>query len=295
VRPTSLLRRTREYLDADSLPEVASQAILQQVMNHRDAGIFQAYLNERVRCDVQAAFLGRPSADALIKATSHMSRFVDPRAPVGLTETQTSSLKTHPQLIQHRALRDSLSKTLRDTYGTIKKAKGTQLHDLYRKADLQFQNAKARLRASAKKEARQQFFDNIDTQEVNEQLDPSILGLEHKDWIPEMVKHEMAERKHLAEMLCDRTTGLTDEAALDRRICTIQALVAFCKVQGARQRRRSPPSRDWGLTRDCEPSEAEVPKPRPIPQSCLNTQCIFCLGNLELPAESRFFCFLSTA
>jgi DNA-binding protein Fis len=25
-----------------------------------------------------------------------MSRFVDPLAPVGLTETQTSSLKTHP-------------------------------------------------------------------------------------------------------------------------------------------------------------------------------------------------------
>ena len=99
VCPTSLLRRTREYLNADLLPEAASQAILQQVMNHRDAGIFQAYLNERVRCDVQAAFLGRPSADALIKATSHMSRFVDQRAPVGLTKTQTSSLKTHPQLI----------------------------------------------------------------------------------------------------------------------------------------------------------------------------------------------------
>jgi hypothetical protein len=88
-----------------------------------------------------------------------------------------------------------------------------------------------------------------------------------------------------------KRTGLTDEATLDRRICAIRALVDFCKVQGARQRRRSPPSRDWGLTRDCEPSEAEAPKPRPIPQSCLNTQCIFCLGNLELPAESRFFCF----
>src|SRR5437764_15298744 len=103
-------------------------------MNHRDAGIFQAYLNERVRCDVQAAFLGRPSADALIKATSHMSRSVARRSPGGLTKTQTSNLKTHPQLIQHRALRDSLSKTPRDTYGTNQKAKGTQLQDPYRRA-----------------------------------------------------------------------------------------------------------------------------------------------------------------
>jgi len=110
-----------------------------------------------------------------------MSRFMDPCAPVRLTKTQMNSLKTHPQLIQHQALWDSLSKTLRDTYGTIKKAKGTQLHDLYRKADLQFQNAKARLHASAKKKARQQFFNSINTQKVNKQLNLSILDLKRKD------------------------------------------------------------------------------------------------------------------
>ena len=52
-------------MDTDFLSEVASQAVLQQVMNHKDAGIFQAYLNERVRYDVQAAFLGRPSTSHL--------------------------------------------------------------------------------------------------------------------------------------------------------------------------------------------------------------------------------------
>jgi len=44
-------------MDTDFHSEVASQAVLQQVMNHRDACIFQAYLNEQVRYDVQAAFL----------------------------------------------------------------------------------------------------------------------------------------------------------------------------------------------------------------------------------------------
>jgi hypothetical protein len=78
---------------------------------------------------------------------------------------------------------------------------------------------------------------------------------------------------------------------LDRRIRTIQALVDFCMVQGAPQRRRSPRSRDWGLPGDGESSEAEVPKPPPIPQTCLNTQCIFCVGNLELLVKLRFFGF----
>ena len=39
---------------------LASQAILQQLMNHRDAGIFQAYINERVPFHVQNALLGKP-------------------------------------------------------------------------------------------------------------------------------------------------------------------------------------------------------------------------------------------
>ena len=55
-------------------------------MNHRDAGIFPAYLNERVGCDVQVALLRRPWADALTKAASHMSRYIEPRAPTEVTE-----------------------------------------------------------------------------------------------------------------------------------------------------------------------------------------------------------------
>jgi len=53
-----------------------------------------------------------------------MSRLVDPRAPVGLTDSQVNSLKTNPRVVEYRTLRDNLSKTVRDVYGTIQKAKG---------------------------------------------------------------------------------------------------------------------------------------------------------------------------
>lgn len=97
-------------------------------MNHRDAGIFQAYINERVRFDVQAAFLGKPSADGTMRATSHMSRYVNLCAPVELAEPEINNLKTHPIIVEYRQLRDNLSKTLRATYGTIKKGEGIELH-----------------------------------------------------------------------------------------------------------------------------------------------------------------------
>jgi hypothetical protein len=78
-------------------------------MNYKDAGIFQAYINERVQCDVQAAFLRRPSADAIFKVISHVSRFADPRAPTKLMDSSLNLLKRHPNIMKFRQIRDSLS------------------------------------------------------------------------------------------------------------------------------------------------------------------------------------------
>jgi len=273
--------RKSDHLDAD----VATEAILRQVMNHRDAGVFQAYLNERVRCDVQAAFLGRPSDDALIKAIGHMSRFVDPRAPVGLTDSQVNNLENDSRIVKCREIRNTLAQNLRSQFGTIKKAEGSKLYEVYQEANLQLKNEKNKLRSSAKKESRKQFFDTIDTKEINEQLDLSILDLDRKDWKPGMVEHEMTERKQIADLVCYRTTGLTDEEKLDHRIRTIRALVDFCKIQEAPRRRLPPSRRDKGLAAHRGPDEVKAPKPPSKPQSLLKTQCIFCLGDLNLTAR----------
>ena len=46
-----------------------------------NSGVFNvAYLNEKVRFDVQAAFLERSSVDGLTRAFTHMSLTADPRA-----------------------------------------------------------------------------------------------------------------------------------------------------------------------------------------------------------------------
>jgi len=147
-------------------------------MNYRDAGVFQAYLNERVRCDVQAAFLRRPSADALIRVANHISRYVDPRAPTELSDSNLDVLKTHPDIVRARQLQDSLSKDIRAEFGTIKKSKGTKIHKLYQKAEAGLHCEKIRLRRSALHKSRKQFFKTVETKDVNKQLDPSLLDLD---------------------------------------------------------------------------------------------------------------------
>jgi len=58
----------------------------------------------------------------------------------------------------------------------------------------------------------------IDTREVNNKLDLSLLDLKREDWKSEMVGHELEERRQIAHLLCQPTTGFTDEASLDHRV-----------------------------------------------------------------------------
>ena len=115
--PYNIRRGTGEAVDA-----IATQAQLQQVMGHKDAGVYQAYINERISCDVQAAFLGRPSANALMKSLTHVGRDIDPRAPKAVADMTNDSLKTHPLVVELRQQRDALSKETRELYGTLKNA-----------------------------------------------------------------------------------------------------------------------------------------------------------------------------
>ena len=177
-------------------------------MNHKDAGIFQAYINERVQFDVQAAFLGRPSADAALKATSHRSRYIDPRAPSKLTDSDKQPLRTHPNIVKYRQLRDSLSAEARRVFGSVKEAVGTEIHGMYTEASRALQAFKVKLRRGAMKQSRDEFFDTIDTDEIDKQLDLSLLDLEEKDWKPQRVEHQLPERK-------------TRRRAYMRKTCTI--------------------------------------------------------------------------
>ena len=58
-------------------------AVRDQVIRHNPkTGVFSgSYLNEKVRFDVQAAFLDRPSIDGLTKAFTYMSLTCNLHAP----------------------------------------------------------------------------------------------------------------------------------------------------------------------------------------------------------------------
>jgi Protein of unknown function (DUF3435) len=216
-------------------------------MCHRDAGIYQAYINQRVQCNVQAAFLGQPSSRALFKAVSHMSRHANPRAPTNLPSEEVDALKADPAIIQLRQLRDQLSLQARKDSGTLKKAEaeGSKIYQMYVKADRALRSAKKTTINSAKKAARQQFFNTISTIEINKQLDLSILDLNEGDWEPKKVEHKLEERRVVADLTCNDTNDFSDQDKLHHRICTANTLVALCRKKDNPLRHR--PDRSWGI------------------------------------------------
>jgi hypothetical protein len=166
-------------------------------MCHRDAGVYQAYINQRVQCDVQAAFLGQTSSKALFKAVTHMSRHADPRAPTELPSDDVDALKSDLVTVQLRELRDRLTSEAREESGSLKQTEneGTEIYQMYNEADRALRSATATAPKSAKKAARQQFFNTISTIEINKQLDLSMLDLNEGDWEPKKVEHRLEERR----------------------------------------------------------------------------------------------------
>jgi hypothetical protein len=250
-------------------------------MGHKDAGIFQAYINERTQCDVQAAFLGRPSANALFKSMSHMKRDVDARAPTTLTDSEKDSLKTHPLLIELRELRDNLSYEARKEYKTLKLAEqnGSKIYELYQQAKFDLENTKQRLIRNKKKESRKDFFDRIETEDARRQLGISALDFQ-ENWKPTQLKHTLEEREQVARLLCNHPSDLTPQGKLRYRIKTIEALVTLCRKKEIPQKKKKTiHEHNWGIPPTLEPTPMPSNKlePRLAPKRITNRQCIFCI------------------
>jgi hypothetical protein len=139
-----------------------------------------------------------------------------------------------------------LSQEARYAFGSIKNAaaQGSKIYQLYKKASNDLQCTKIRVRNAAFKQFRDQFFDTVETDDVNEQLDLSLLDLKETEWTPPKVDHCLDERRHVVNLLSQQST---QQASLEERIQTITAIVALCQVQEALYPQKRIHDRTWGI------------------------------------------------
>ncbi|KAH6869240.1 hypothetical protein B0T10DRAFT_553786 [Thelonectria olida] len=272
LSPYTIRRGSGEAVEA-----AGTQGQLQQVMCNISAATYQADINQWVQLDLTAAFLGRPSESALMKAASHMSRFVDPRAPTTASPEELDKLKTDPGLSKLINLRDMLSEEVRRESGTIRDAqqKETKLYEMYHEADNQVRSARSYIRKLATTRTRENFFNTINTLEINAQLKgEKFLDLGQGSWRPQP-SYSLKERKMVAELICADRANLDDEMMLKHRICSVHALVTLGKM------------------REPRPVKVTIDKPVKFPTECGKDQCFFCFWDEKRSINERLRKFCS--
>lgn len=264
-------------------------------MGHTSAIVYQAYMNRRIQSDVQAAFLGLPSSDAILKATSHMARFADPRAPTSLTPSDLTVLKQDPEIVKLRKIRDKLTREIKEKFKTIKEAReaNNEMCISHARAQSDLNSAKFRIREQALKKKRVEFHENIDTEELDKQ-DGSI-DTQKNNWIPAKVEHQLEERRRVVELLCQQSSDY--EVNLRHRIDMIEALIALCRAKKIHSSQKRITDNTWGII-DSDISTSLDHNPRPettnnmstpdsIPEICPSTQCPQCRAKICTPYKTK--------
>ncbi|KAI9810031.1 MAG: hypothetical protein M1827_006729 [Pycnora praestabilis] len=265
----------------------ATKAVRDQVMRHdSNSNIFQAYLNQRVKFDVQAAFLERPSADGLLRAFAHMSLTCDPRAPTSVPQDLLNSLPFDSTLSELQQQRKLLRARIRAEHIAITRAKGTMMEKEYQQIVAAINSKKIKHRKAALKKYRRDYFHRRHTEEIERQLN----GITEEEYVEPSIHHQLQEREQLQQILCSFPTSLSNQDILSRRIHAVKLMTALSRRQEVQRRRRQRTTRVQEFSEDEEAAKLDS-----FPLICKKTQCPICIGNESMTYSERTFSYCRPA
>ncbi|KAG4427387.1 hypothetical protein IFR05_017130 [Cadophora sp. M221] len=264
---------------ANVVDRTATDAVQDQVMRHNpNSAVYNgAYINERVRFDVQSAVLERPSADGVLRMLTHMSLMRDPRAPIHVPDDVLAALPPDPNIT---ALEQEREKLKAGAY----RVQGTDVEAEVRRLTTAIGSARSRRRNIISEEYRADYFRRRPTEDIERQN----RGQEEEEHIEPVVQHHIPQRRQLVDLICTRITDITLQDAVDRRIETAELMQALCGCREVASRYR---------LRVAQPSRAlfkeESPEVGPLapifPLVCGKTQCLFCIGDESRSYEERLY------
>ena len=255
------------------------------ILQHHSSSVFQKNYASRYMPDTQAAYRGLKPQTALMRAASGMSRTIDPRRPRKLNLAQETEVDRHPEVKVLRRRLKSLLRTFRERKCSITSMKGTLLHDQYQQAYHAHRNTRRRHQKALLTEVKERYKKEQPVIDIQHQL-KGLPAAEQEALQAD--RYVFAERVHAIDALFTFATSSTEEES-KRRVTAINALTALCKKQesqGFRRRKVDIKSKEELTSVSPPPNLSET-----LPVECRATQCIFCLGNEDLPAADRLKTF----
>ena len=272
--------------NANALLGVAPSAVVDQGMRHdpMTGCLANAYLNRRVGFNTQDAYLERdPSADGLTRAFTQMSVRCNPEVSKELTGAQLAKLPPDPEVEKLRRQVKLTAIQLRQTYRFIKSPPGEKRQD--------YKQMRDKLRAAEKsfKDDMTKVYQEACRRRMhNEELERQLKGIVANEDVEPAIKHQLEERTRLQAILCDFNTVMSLKDITARKIKAIGGMVCLAARREARRARPSVPTPV--KSRESSPDEGMEPK-HDFPLLLGKTQCIYCVGDEQLPYMTRMRTF----
>ena len=242
-------------------------------------GVFSAYLNQRVRFDVQNAFLEDSIDDGLTRVFTHMSIRCNPFAPTGVPGEVLKALPTDPNLVEWERRRTELHHTIWHLYGPVRRAPRTEIVAEYQELGRKIANARKSVNDVVRKADRKDWFYNSHNDVMARQLN----GTAADEYVKPVVQHQLPERTRLQGVLCDSRTDLSIKDIMKRRVRAINLMVELA----SREQRQTRKKRSVPPAAPSPRKNLRIP-PRiliPFPSSARRPNAYFASGTKNCPCQ----------
>ncbi|KJK73445.1 hypothetical protein H634G_11327 [Metarhizium anisopliae BRIP 53293] len=284
---------------ANALLGIAPDSIVDQVMRHDPlTGCLQnAYQNSRVGFNTQDAFLERdPSADGLTRAFTHMSIKCNPEVPKQIPKAELAKLPPDPEVVRLAKQVEAMARRMRQDYGFIKAAP-ERVREEYQQLRKDLRSTEKAFRDDMTKVYQEECRRRLHNEELQRQLSEMTVDpeLDERAKPEPSVQHQLEERTKLQAILSDFRQDLDAKATTDRKVRAVELMVLLASC---REVRRPTVSTSSSLCQgsirpgspDIKPAVPNV-KVEEIPVVLGETQCIYCVGEEQLPYSRRMRSF----
>ncbi len=227
-----------------------------------------------------------------------MSRRIDPRRPKELTEAQSASIRQEEEIQELRGRRDELFQRIRHQFTFIYRAQGQAIYDQYEEAKRAVdRKIKARERELIKQIQKE--YDTIaPVQDMRAQLEGDMELLSPIICISERVRYAFMERSRIAKAFFDPPSTHGAEGDVDWRVSIVDDMMSLCirqegvfrkarRIRRIQARESDLDDAERPLNAVKSESESDSSIPYLFPVRCKPYQCLYCLGDTDLPLEER--------
>lgn len=247
------------------------------------------------RVPTQDAFLERdPSVDGLTKAFTHMSIRCNPEVAKEIPKDELHKLPSDPEVVYLKERIRQMALRMRQEYGFIKHAP-SMVKEEYQQLRRNLKNTEKAFKADMTKIYQKACRRHIHNDELQKQLGGTAecSGSGGEPVVEPSVQHQLEERKQLQAILSDFRQGLDNEYLTNRKIQAIDLMVLLASRREvhASGQLPSPSSPPYDSFIRQDHLEAAPLRVEDIPLLLGKTQCIYCVGEDQLPYDTRMRSF----